>query len=288
MRTCFAQLLPPAKILLTISWALTLLLATTMAIQLGNMDFSMPSSLKEREGMRPCFQPYEPLSHSRQGLLKSSSRRAGEMREGRLESVRVSVSNGKAPATSGGDNSPSRRPEVVRAAAVNYSAPIGDPHSTTILLGLAATCGALALSYRLAQRVAERAEPPEPIAADALRQDFVVEAGARTEHEMGRLRRTLNVTGGSIRLSGKGVICKERITATGRLSASILHDLRNPVAAISGAAEMLVDADLPPAHVKRLAGNIYRASQRIQEMLQDELNISRGEAEGRNPLVCAK
>lgn len=39
---------------------------------------------------------------------------------------------------------------------------------------------------------------------------------------------------------------------------------------------MLVDADLPPAHVKRLAGNIYRASRRIQELLQDLLNVSRG------------
>src|SRR5438477_10013515 len=39
---------------------------------------------------------------------------------------------------------------------------------------------------------------------------------------------------------------------------------------------MLVDADLPPAHVKRLAANIYRASRRIQELLQDLLNVSRG------------
>jgi two-component system, NtrC family, sensor kinase len=39
---------------------------------------------------------------------------------------------------------------------------------------------------------------------------------------------------------------------------------------------MLVDGDLPPAHVKRLAGNIYRASRRIQELLQDLLNVSRG------------
>lgn len=39
---------------------------------------------------------------------------------------------------------------------------------------------------------------------------------------------------------------------------------------------MLVDADLPHAHVKRLAANIYRSSRRIQEMLQDLLDISRG------------
>ena len=83
--------------------------------------------------------------------------------------------------------------------------------------------------------------------------------------------------------AAKEVIHQERITGTGRLSASILHDLRNPVAAISGAAEMLVDADLPPAQVKRLAGNIYRASRRIQEMLEDQLNVSRGESRGPEP-----
>ena len=63
-----------------------------------------------------------------------------------------------------------------------------------------------------------------------------------------------------------------------------MHDLRNPLAAIYGGAEMLVDADLPPAHVRRLAGNIYRASRRIQELLQDLLNVSRGKS--RQPEVC--
>jgi signal transduction histidine kinase len=46
---------------------------------------------------------------------------------------------------------------------------------------------------------------------------------------------------------------------------------------------MLVDADLPPAHVKRLAGNIYRASRRIQELLQDLLNVSRGKSGAPEP-----
>jgi signal transduction histidine kinase len=80
----------------------------------------------------------------------------------------------------------------------------------------------------------------------------------------------------SIRQAREDLIRQERISTIGRLSGSIVHDLRNPLAAIYGGAEMLVDADLPPAHVKRLAGNIYRASRRIQELLQDLLNVSRG------------
>jgi signal transduction histidine kinase len=59
-----------------------------------------------------------------------------------------------------------------------------------------------------------------------------------------------------------------------------VHDLRNPLAAVYGGAEMLVDAELTPPQVKRLAANIYRASRRIQELLQDLLNVSRGNARG--------
>jgi signal transduction histidine kinase len=47
---------------------------------------------------------------------------------------------------------------------------------------------------------------------------------------------------------------------------------------------MLVDADLPPTHVKRLAGNIYRASRRMQELLQDLLNVAQGTR--RAPEIC--
>jgi signal transduction histidine kinase len=106
----------------------------------------------------------------------------------------------------------------------------------------------------------------------------------RSEDEMGRLARTFNTMCASIRQAREDLIRHERISTIGRLSGSIVHDLRNPLAAIYGGAEMLVDADLPPAHVKRLAGNIYRASRRIQELLQDLLNVSRGKTG--SPELC--
>jgi signal transduction histidine kinase len=59
-----------------------------------------------------------------------------------------------------------------------------------------------------------------------------------------------------------------------------VHDLRNPLAAVYGGAEMLVDTELTRAQVKRLAANIYSASRRIRELLQDLLNVSRGNAAG--------
>ena len=73
---------------------------------------------------------------------------------------------------------------------------------------------------------------------------------------------------------------QESVCGVGRVSESILHDLRNPLAAICGAAEMLVNGDLPPDHIKRLAGNICGASQRIHALLQELLSNSRGESRG--------
>ncbi len=72
------------------------------------------------------------------------------------------------------------------------------------------------------------------------------------------------------------LIRQERIMTIGRLSSSIVHDLRNPLAAIYGGAEMLVDGDLTPQQVQRLAGNIYRASRHVQELLQELVEVGRG------------
>lgn len=69
-----------------------------------------------------------------------------------------------------------------------------------------------------------------------------------------------------------------RDSARDRHCESILHDLRNPLATILSAAELLVDVDLPPAQIKRLARNISLASHRMQTLLHDTFDASRGES----------
>ena len=145
-----------------------------------------------------------------------------------------------------------------------------------IMLWLAAIAVGFVLTYLLARRIVEPVEQLDRAAAEVARQNYQIEVPVESEDEMGRLARTFNMMCASIRQAREDLIRQERISTIGRLSGSIVHDLRNPLAAIYGGAEMLVDADLPPAHVKRLAGNIYRASRRIQELLQDLLNVSRG------------
>ncbi len=145
-----------------------------------------------------------------------------------------------------------------------------------IMLWLAAIAVGFVLTYLLARRIVEPVEQLDRAAAEVARQNYEIEVPVESEDEMGRLARTFNMMCASIRQAREDLIRQERISTIGRLSGSIVHDLRNPLAAIYGGAEMLVDADLPPAQMKRLAGNIYRASRKIQELLQDLLNVSRG------------
>jgi signal transduction histidine kinase len=60
------------------------------------------------------------------------------------------------------------------------------------------------------------------------------------------------------------------------LSTSIVHDLRNPVATIYAATEMLMNIDAMPTQVKRLAANMYRAAGRMRELLAEVSCLSYG------------
>ncbi len=95
--------------------------------------------------------------------------------------------------------------------------------------------------------------------------------------ELSRLSATFNNMCDSIQETQAELVRQEQISTIGRLATSLVHDLRNPLAAIYGGAEMLVDGHLPPDQTQRIASNIYRASQRLQGMLRDLLNVSRGE-----------
>jgi signal transduction histidine kinase len=156
---------------------------------------------------------------------------------------------------------------------------IASLQANILLLWLAAVSIGLFLTYLLARRIVEPVKQLDLAAAEVAKQNYAIEVEVKSEDEMGRLARTFNLMCASIRQAREDLIRQERISTIGRLSGSIVHDLRNPLAAIYGGAEMLVDADLPPSHVKRLAGNIYRASRRIQELLQDLVNVSRGKTQ---------
>ena len=149
-----------------------------------------------------------------------------------------------------------------------------------ILLWLLAISAGLGLTYVLARRIVEPVKELDRAAAEVARQNYDHRVKVVSQDELGRLARTFNAMCASIQQARQELIRQERISTIGRLSSSIVHDLRNPLAAVYGGAEMLVDSELTPVQVKRLAANIYRASRRIQELLQDLLNVSRGNARG--------
>jgi len=62
---------------------------------------------------------------------------------------------------------------------------------------------------------------------------------------------------------------RETISTIGWLSASVLHDLRNPLATICAGTELLMDLDSTSTQVKRLADNVCRAAGRIRQLLAD-------------------
>jgi signal transduction histidine kinase len=153
-----------------------------------------------------------------------------------------------------------------------------------IALWLFAIATGFGLTYLLARRIVGPVRQLDRAAAEVARQNYAIQVPVDSTDEFGRLAATFNSMCASIRQAREDLIRQERISTIGRLSTSIVHDLRNPLAAIYGGAEMLVDADLPPSHVKRLAANIYRSSQRIQGLLQDLLDVSRGKQGA--PEVC--
>lgn len=64
---------------------------------------------------------------------------------------------------------------------------------------------------------------------------------------------------------------------------SLLHDLRNPLSAIHGSAEVLISSRLSEPQVHRIARNLYGASVRMKELLDEVLTRYRGSGRGVEP-----
>lgn len=143
------------------------------------------------------------------------------------------------------------------------------------LIWVVAIGAGILLSYALTRRIVDPIVRLDVAAAAVAAHNYDFRVPVERQDELGRLAATFNSMCSSIQKAQQELIQQERLATIGHLSTSIVHDLRNPLAAIYGGSEMLVDGELPPPTVKRLANNIYRASRRIQELLQDLVNTSR-------------
>lgn len=67
----------------------------------------------------------------------------------------------------------------------------------------------------------------------------------------------------------------ERLAAVGRLSAAIAHEIRNPLASISGSVEMLSENEATSADDRALMGIVLREVGRLDELITEFLDYSR-------------
>lgn len=68
----------------------------------------------------------------------------------------------------------------------------------------------------------------------------------------------------------------ERLALAGRIAAEISHEIKNPLAAMSGAVQMiLAGSELEPTH-RRLVGIVHREIDRINALITDFLWLARG------------
>lgn len=66
-----------------------------------------------------------------------------------------------------------------------------------------------------------------------------------------------------------------KLASLGRLTASIAHEIRNPLGAISHAGELLAEQQAADASMQKLTGIIQRHSQRVNTIIETILQMSR-------------
>jgi signal transduction histidine kinase len=91
---------------------------------------------------------------------------------------------------------------------------------------------------------------------------------------MSKLAGSLRRTREALRAAEKELLLRERLSEAGRVSASLAHEIRNPLAAISGSVQVLKkELDLS-AEQKELMGIVLKESERVSQSLEQFLDFA--------------
>lgn len=85
----------------------------------------------------------------------------------------------------------------------------------------------------------------------------------------------LEETLASLRSAQERVLASERLAAVGRMIAVIVHDLRSPIATIRSASGEMTRSTEASADLKELALDVATESERLQQMCNELLEVSR-------------
>ena len=155
------------------------------------------------------------------------------------------------------------------------------------LIWLVSIALGLLMIYLLARRILRPIGWLDRAAAEVAASNYDVRVPVQDPDELGRLAETFNSMCASLQHAREELIRKERLATINRLSTSLVHDLRNPLAAIYGGAEMLLDGGLEHGEVRRLAKNIFGASRRVQDLLSELTRVSKGKPSEREHCLLA-
>lgn len=70
-------------------------------------------------------------------------------------------------------------------------------------------------------------------------------------------------------------------------SANVSHELKTPLTSISGFAELIKEGLVPPDKMMEFAGDIYRESQRLMDLVNDILRLSQLDEQGSMPQAAS-
>ncbi len=140
-------------------------------------------------------------------------------------------------------------------------------------LSIAAT---FLISYLLAERITRPIESLMQGTREVGSGNYDHEIKAESHGELGELANAFDQMRRSLRQTQMELLKRERLAAVGQMASSIVHDLRNPLATISTAAEMLSRDGLALDRRQTLLDSQMRASHRMQEMLTEMLDFTRG------------
>ena len=96
--------------------------------------------------------------------------------------------------------------------------------------------------------------------------------------ELEPLLRRIKEQGDTIRLEEQ-----DRQQVRREFSANVSHELKTPLTSISGFAELMRDGMVPPEKMREFSGDIYREAQRMLNMVDDIIRLSRLDEEAGLP-----
>lgn len=144
------------------------------------------------------------------------------------------------------------------------------------LLWTGSIAAAFLFSFIIARRVTQPIEALMAGTREFGRGNYDYEIKASGRDELGELAGAFNQMRSSLKQTQAELLRRERLAAIGQMAGSIVHDLRNPLATISTAAEMLNRNGLAPEQRQTLLESQLRSVQRMHSMLRELLDFTRG------------